>query len=151
MTKKIYILSILLAGAVSPALASNADRFLEHDPFGWMMAVISMSVVFCALLILFICFKYGYVGIGKFVHLLFINRYKREKAEKKNTNGITVKDAKTGEKIDNDELAAAIGMAIFLHEDGMHDSESDVLTLVPNNSGWTGAGHNQKPLPRRAW
>ena len=150
--KKFSIIVAMLASVASPALASNADRFLEHDPIGWMMAVISMLVVFSALFILFICFKYGYVGIAKFVHLLFINRYKKEKAEK-NTQGsnITIKDAKTGAVIDNDELAAAIGMAIFLNEDGMHDSESDVLTLAPSNSSWTGIGQNQKPLPRRAF
>lgn len=147
--KKNSIIITLLASAASPALASNADRFLEHDPIGWMMAVISMLVVFSALFILFICFKYGYVGIAKFVHLLFINRYKKEKAEKSTqSSGITIKDAKTGAVVDNDELAAAIGMAIFLNEDGMHDSESDVLTLAPGNSSWTGVGQNQKPMPR---
>lgn len=147
--KKISIIIALLASAASPAFASNADRFLEHDPIGWMMAVISMLVVFSALFILFICFKYGYVGIAKFVHLLFINRYKKEKAEKNTRgSGITIKDAKTGAVIDNDELAAAIGMAIFLNENGMHDSESDVLTLAPGNSSWTGVGQNQKPMPR---
>lgn len=145
--KKISIIATLLASAATPALANNADRFLEHDPIGWMMAVISMMVVFSALLILFICFKYGYVGITKFVHLLFINRYKKEKAEKKAAN-ITVKDAKTGEKVDDTELAAAIAIALFMHEDGMHDSESDVLTFAPSNSSWTGVGQNQKPLPK---
>ncbi len=147
--KKISIITAMLVSVASPALASNADRFLEHDPIGWMMAVISMLVVFSALFILFICFKYGYVGIAKFVHLVFINRYKREKAEK--TSQVTIKDAETGATIDDAELAAAIGMALFLHEDGMHDSESDVLTIQPSNSGWSGVGQNQKPLPRRAW
>lgn len=145
--KKYSIIVTLLACAATPALAgNNADRFLEHDPIGWMMAVISMLVVFSALLVLFICFKYGYVGISKFIHLLFINRYKREKAEKKPAAQMTVKDA-TGAVVNDSELAAAIGMALFLHEDGMHDSESDVLTLVPSNSGWTGVGQNQKPQP----
>lgn len=146
--KKLTIIAAMLASVGSPALASNADRFLEHDPIGWMMAITSMLVVFSALFILFICFKYGYVGTSKFVHFLFINRYKQAKAEKKN---ITIKDAKTGDVVDDNELAAAIGMALFLNEDGMHDKESDVLTLAPGNSGWTGVGHNQKPMPRRAW
>lgn len=147
--KKYAIIIAMLASAVSPAPANNADRFLEHDPIGWMMAVISMLVVFSALFILFICFKYGYVGTSKFVHLFFINRYKRVKADQ--ITDITVKDAKTGEKIEDTELAAAIGMALFLNEDGMHDNESDVLTLMPGNSGWTGVGQNQKPMPKRAW
>lgn len=152
--KKTTIILSLLASVATPALANNADRFLEHDPIGWMMAIISMMVVFSALFILFICFKYGYIGTSKFVHLLFINHYKKLKTGfKHNKKGcdsnITVKDAKTGEKVDDAELAAAIAMALFLNEDGMHDKESDVLTFASANSAWTGAGMNQKPLPGR--
>ena len=58
--KKIIILGGFLFAAVTPALANNADRFGEQDPIGWMMAVISMGVVFVALVILFLCFKYLY-------------------------------------------------------------------------------------------
>lgn len=153
--KKISVIIAMLASVASPAFASNADRFLEHDPIGWMMALISMMVVFSALLILFICFKFGYVATAKFLHLIFINRYKEIKAKraaaKEKDKKMTIKDAETGAVVDDSELAAAIGMALFLNEDGMHDKESDVLTLAPNNSCWTGVGQNQKPLPRRAW
>ena len=152
--KKFSIIFALLASVAFPALASNAARFLEHDPIGWMMTVISMMVVFFALFILFVCFKYGYVGTAKFAHLILINRFKEIKAKRaaeKEKELMTIKEAETGAVVDDAELAAAIGMAIFLNEDGMHDSESDVLTLVSNNSGWTGVGQNQKPLPRRTW
>lgn len=143
----------MLASAVTPALASNADRFLEHDPIGWMMALISMLVVFSALFILFICFKYGYVATAKLLHFILINRFKEIKAKRAaaKEKKMTIKDAETGAVVDDSELAAAIGMALFLNEDGMHDKESDVLTLAPTNSCWTGVGQNQKPLPRRAW
>lgn len=120
------------------------------------MSLISMLVVFSALLILFICFKYGYVGTAKFFHFILINRFKEIKAKRaaakaKSEHKITVKDAETGAVVDDAELAAAIGLALFLNEDGMHDSESDVLTLTPGNSAWNGVGQNQKPLPRRSW
>lgn len=147
--KKITIILSLLASVATPALASNAENFKAHDPIGWMMAVIAMGVVFSALFILFICFKYGYVGISNLVHFLFINRYKRDRAEKlAKAQSITVKDAK-GSVVDDNELVAAIGMALFLNEDGMHDKESDVLTFAPSNLSWTGAGNNHKPLPTR--
>jgi len=148
--KKISIIFSLLASAGVPALASNADNFEAHDPIGWMMAIIAMGVVFSALFILFICFKYGYVGISKMVHVLFINRYKRHKAKKNAAaQTITVKDGETGAVVDDSEIVAAIGMALFLNEDGMHDKESDVLTFAPANLSWTGAGNNHKPLPLR--
>lgn len=153
--KKVYLLGVSLVLAVTPVWASgNADRFGEQDPIGWMMAIISMGVVFCALLVLFLCFKYGYTGIAalalrvkKMFHRqqqLEIITEKRSKRDKE----MKVKDA-VGKEVDDDELAAAIGVALFLHEDGMHDAESDVLTLAPAASAWTGAGQNQKKSPVR--
>ena len=148
---------MLLVSAVTPALASNADNFSAHDPIGWMMAVISMGVVFSALLILFLCFKYGYTGIAaialrikKLFHRqqqLEIITEKRSKRELKKV--VKVADAQSGEVVADEELAAAIGVALFLHEDGMHDAESDVLTLADTTSAWTGAGQNQKHSPVR--
>lgn len=149
--KRLTLTIAMLLGASAPVLASNADSFKEHDPFGWMMAVTSMMVVFFALLILFICFKYGYVATSKFVHMLFINSYKQAKASKAKNNSMKVTDAQTGAAADDDELIAAIGMALFLNEDGMHDKESDILTFNDSVSGWTGVGQNQKPMPRRRW
>ena len=133
--KKFVIIMSLLGSAVSPALANNADNFQAHDPIGWMMAVISMGVVFVALLKLF-------------------HRKKQYEAisEKRSSRGgstkMTVKDA-AGAVVNDEDLAAAIGVALFLHEDGMHDAESDVLTLMPTASAWTGAGQNLKKSPIR--
>ncbi len=138
-----------------PAMASNAANFEAHDPIGWMMAIISMGVVFSALFILFICFKYGYDGIVALclkVKKLFHRQKQLEaitdKRNKRQTE-IKVKDAATGDEVNDDELAAAIGVALFLHADGMHDAESDVLTIAPAVSGWMGAGQNQKKSPVR--
>lgn len=154
MKKYLTIIS-LLAGAVTPVLASNAENFREHDPFGWMMAVISMGVVFCALLILFLCFKYGYDGIVALCLKLkkLFHHQKQLETIKENRSkrqaDVKVTDAATGKAVDDAEIAAAIGVALFLHADGMHDAESDVLTLGATASAWTGAGQNQKRHPLR--
>ena len=142
-----------VAGVLSPAMASNADNFKQHDPFGWMMAVLSMGVVFMALLILFLCFKYGYTGIAALalrIKKLFHRQKQLETITEKRSkrdSAMKVTDA-VGKEVNDDELAA-IGVALFLHEDGMHDAESDVLTLAPSASSWTGAGQNQKKYPLR--
>lgn len=152
--KKVYLLGVSLASVATPALANNADRFGEQDPIGWMMAVISMGVVFVALLVLFLCFKYGYTGIAALalrIKKLFHRQKQLEiitEKRSKRDQQMKIKDA-SGKEVDNDELAAAIGVALFLHEDGMHDAESDVLTLAPSASAWTGAGQNQKKSPLR--
>lgn len=144
-----------MIGASSTLLASNAENFREHDPIGWMMAIIAMSVVFVALVVLFLCFKYGYTGVTALGVALMQTLRRKQKLEiitdhrTKSQKQLKIKDAQTGAAIDNEELAAAIGMALFMHEDGMHDQESFVLTLGPNASAWTGPGHNQKPQPLR--
>lgn len=150
----------MLVSAATPLLASNADNFKAHDPIGWMMAVIAMGVVFSALVILFICFKYLYpfmvwagLQLQKAIH--HETQFKQRKDKKLSDlemrdakRSMLVKDA-NGNQINDQELAAAIGLALFLHEDGMHDQESGVLTLNSVQSAWTGAGQNQKKSPMR--
>ncbi|MDO4496882.1 MAG: OadG family protein [Bacteroidales bacterium] len=151
--KKITIIATLLV-SFTKMLANNADNFKVQDPMGWKMAIISMGVVFTALLVLFICFKYGYTGLaalGLAIKKSLHHKSQLEQITEKraNRNNIKVTDAQTGETIDNEELAAAIGVALFMHEDGMHDQESNILTLGDTNSAWTGAGNNQKRSPLR--
>lgn len=134
-----------------PALANNADRFGEQDPIGWMMAIIAMGVVFVALVILFFCFKYLYPGLA-WCGLQLMKSIHRKKQYEQITDRraqLKVTDMATGEKVNDEELAAAIGVALFMHEDGMHDQESGILTLAPSTSAWTGAGNNQKKSPLR--
>lgn len=144
----------LLAADKMP-MTESSTRFEAHDPIGWIMAIISMGVVFIALLVLFLCFKYGYTGIAACalrIKKLFHRQKQLEtitEKRSKRSKEMKVTDAETGAAVNDDELAAAIGVALFLHADGMHDAESDVLTLAPSTSGWTGAGQNQKKSPLR--
>jgi hypothetical protein len=155
MMKKTTIIAAMFAGTAPAVLASNADKFAQNDPIGWMMAIISMSVVFSALVILFLCFKYIYP-----LFALFGLKMKKSAHRKKQYEQITdrraqmqrnmkVVEKSSGKEVDDPEVAAAIGVALFLHEDGMHDQESNVLTLTTTNSAWTGAGNNQKRSPIR--
>jgi Na+-transporting methylmalonyl-CoA/oxaloacetate decarboxylase gamma subunit len=150
------ILTILALGLnAASLLASNADNFREHDQYGLMMTVIAMGVVFIALAILFFCFKW----LDKIVNAIWYNLITKpikalrssvgKKGEK--TEGLSVKEAATGVPADDDEVIAAIGIALFLHEGGSHDNESDVLTLGSVTSGWTGVGNNQMRKPNRKW
>lgn len=154
MMKRIYSLGVVLLCTITPVLASNADNFRQHDPFGWMMSVIAMGVVFSALLILFICFKYGYSGIAAIGLMIMKGMHRKQRYEiisdKRKDAQLKIKETATGKEVNDEELAAAIGMALFLHEDGMHDVESGVLTLnAPQPGAWTGVGANQKQMPMR--
>ena len=152
--KKLIISTTLLASYIPELLASNADNFREHDPWGWMMAVIAMGVVFSALLILFLCFKYGYTGMAAIGLMIMKGLHRKQRLEiitdKRKDAQHKIKESATGKEVNDEELAAAIGMALFLHEDGMHDTESGVLTLnAPQPGAWTGVGANQKQMPLR--
>jgi len=153
--KKITITAAMLISAAPVLLASNAENFAKNDPIGWMMAIISMSVVFSALVILFLCFKFLY-PLFAWCGLKFKKSVHRKKQfeqitdrRAQNQRKMKVTDKATGKMVDDTELAAAIGVALFLNEDGMHDQESNVLTLAPSSSAWTGAGNNQKRSPIR--
>lgn len=150
--KKLIISATLLVSSAPALLANNADNFAQNDPIGWMMAVISMAVVFSALVILFLSFKYLY-PLCAWVGLTFMKSIHRKKQYEQITDRraqkMKVIEKESGAEVDNDELAAAIGTALFLHEDGLHDQESGVLTLTPSASAWTGAGQNQKRSPLR--
>jgi len=151
MKQLITTAALLVAGAPI-LLAGNADNFAKSDPFGWMMAVISMAVVFTALIILFLSFKYLYPFFA-WMGLKFKKSVHRKKQYEQITDRraqkMKVVEKSTGKEVNDAELAAAIGVALFLHEDGMHDQESGVLTLTPSNSAWTGAGCNHKRSPLR--
>ena len=153
MMKKTTIIASMFASAVPPVLAGNADDFAQNDPFGWMMTIIAMSVVFSALIILFLCFKYIY-PLFALCGLKLMKSFHRKKQFEQITDRRAKRDMKiveksSGKEVDDAALAAAIGVALFLHEDGMHDQESNVLTLTPTDSAWTGAGNNQKRSPIR--
>lgn len=153
--KKLIISATLLASSAQALLAGNADNFAQNDPTGWMMAVIAMTVVFTALVILFLSFKYLYPFFA-WCGLQLMKKLHRKKQYEQITDrrkdqqaSLKITDPVTGKEVDDQELAAAIGVALFLHEDGMHDQESGVLTLTPATSTWTGAGQNQKRSPLR--
>jgi hypothetical protein len=155
MMKKTTIIAAMFAGAAPAVLANNADKFAQNDPIGWMMAVISMSVVFSALVILFLCFKYIYPLFAMLGLKIKKSAHRKKQYEQitdrraQMQRNMKVVEKSSGMVIDDEELAAAIGVALFLHEDGMHDQESNILTLTPSNSAWTGAGNNQKRSPIR--
>ena len=114
---------------------SNSQKMARQDPYGVILSIVSVSVVFASLIILWILFS-----------TLF-----SEKKKKKETK--PAPKAKAGEMTDevaaaismaldeelNGETYAAIGMALhqYLNET-VHDQESFVITIRPSaHSDWT--------------
>jgi len=122
--------------------ATKADAMKERDPHGWILSVVSVSVVFTALALLWFLFW-----------LLF------DRPAKKKTSG-----RRAGH--DEQEVAAAIALALDMEQDGdvyaaiaaavhlyltesVHDTEPGIVTIRrAEASGWNNKALNFRKLPR---
>jgi Na+-transporting methylmalonyl-CoA/oxaloacetate decarboxylase gamma subunit len=96
------------------------EKFEQHDPAGIGMAISAMSVVFCRLILLYLCFKF----IGKAAIAL----RKRNAMKVHNiTDKAEAKEKGLGEA--PGEVIAAISMALHEAQGADHDVEETILTI----------------------
>jgi len=92
---------------------SAGARFAASDPEGFGMTITAMSVVFFALILLYVVFKH----VGK----------RHIRAQKgKNDSGVV--GAEQTKEMSGEEIAA-ISLALHLYETEQHDQESTILTI----------------------
>lgn len=104
---------------------SAGEKFKELDPYGAGMTVIATTVVFLALILLYVFFKISGNIFKK------RNKIPDKNSNTKNTISINRKHSK------EDEINAAIAMSIHLFENETHVKESNILTINQNeNSAW---------------
>lgn len=119
---------------------TKSQKMYKVDPYGWILALTAMSVVFCALAILFLLFK----GIGK------LNTRAAGKPEADKEVAPAAKAPKAGAKV-SDETYAAIAMALHLwnQENEAHDEESFVITFNRDhaNTPWSSKIHSMLQTP----
>ena len=122
-------------------LTAGADRMAQVDPHGWTLTLISVCVVFCALVILYFIYTLsGNIFSGKI-------KFGKKKAGAETVDESAVAaaialalDAETGK---GDE-AAAIALALHLHlNGGVHDIEPGIITIRHDRaSGWDNKQRN---------
>lgn len=102
------------------------ERFMTQDAYGFGMSITAMTVVFCGLILLYVLFR-------------LLGMLMQSSKTKENTN------SKTNEMTENqtaapagkeDEVYAAIAMALHEELGCVHDEESGVLTIVRKSSQW---------------
>ena len=129
---------------------TNNQKMKEKDPHGWVLTLISVTVVFAALTIL--AFIFGWIGNA--------NKKKALKAA-----GKLPANAESSMNM-SPEVAAAISMALTQEfgtevyaaiamalDDylggGVHDQESFIITIRPSqSSGWNDKAQNFRQSPR---
>ena len=124
----------------------RSEIFREHDPKGIIMAITAMTVVFSALLLLFLCFK----TVGNILMRVGANKSAKAAgtAPVRQTAAQLNKDAISGEVI------AAIATTIRLFEEDLHDKESEVITInrvARTYSPWSSKiyGINNQPVRKK--
>lgn len=123
-------------------------KFQQDDSLGIGMSITAMSVVFSSLILLYLSFRF----IGKLS--LYLSRRNKERAATKEANpnlGKAVKASKQG-KAEDEDVYAAIAMAIHMFHDEAHDEESMVLTLdqeSQSKSAWRSKAGTLRELPQR--
>ena len=122
---------------------NKIDNFAVNDPHGVGMAVMAMSVVFSALLLLYILFRL----IGK----INARAAHRNKLESQGVEASQVAVEVTSAGADSGEEIAAICMALFEHLNA-HDEESTILTIDKVRkiySPWSSKIYTLRELPRK--
>lgn len=107
------------AGAVETAskVKDNVQKFLDYDPYGVVVTIISMGVVFASLALLYFMFS----TIARAYNI----DIKRSKLIKKGK----VEEAEQLQDLTSGELNAAIALTLHLYKTQIHDHQDTILTL----------------------
>ena len=116
---------------VSESVLAKSAAMAERDPHGAIITLVSVSVVFVALIVLYFAYNFiGKLSSGKIV----LKMPKRKAAPKPVKGGPTPEEAAAiALALDqemNGEVYAAIGMALHQYlNDTVHDMESYIITI----------------------
>ena len=133
---------------------SKSDIIRENDPHGWTLTIVSVSVVFLALLILFTIYNFsGKVFSGQ---IKFRNPFKREgkklaaaklPAGRDDEIALAIAMALDAECVGEAEAAIALALHRFLSE-CTHDAEPFVITIRQKPGAWNDKTQNFRKQPR---
>lgn len=119
----------------------KVEKFKVSDKYGIVLTVIAMMIVFCALILLYLCFK----GFGKInENAAKRNKVKAHGAEPECVPISSVED-------DSGEAIAAICTALYQHLNA-HDNEENVLTINKVRraySPWSSKIYTLRETPKR--
>ena len=125
-------------------LTAGGDRMAQTDPHGWTLTLISVSVVFAALIVLYFIYNFS----GK----LFSGEFKRKKAvipSDSEGSQVAAAIALALDMEQDGDTYAAIATAVHLYfNDSVHDVEPGIITIVRKDSDWNNKQLNFRRLPK---
>ncbi len=139
-------------------LTAGADRMAATDPHGWTLTIISVGVVFIALIILYGLYSLsGRIFSGE----LKADAKKAARAGKRLTRAVIPGSSNQ----ESDEVAAAIALALDMEKGGdtyaaiaaavhlylsdtVHDIEPGIVTITRKDTAWNSKELTFRRLPR---
>ncbi len=126
MLQSLYPITMMTTG---PFAVIPAGEFTQKDPYGFIMAMLGMGIVFIILLLLYVVFT----NTPKIFSYSFRQRI-RDFFRKKEPEAVMEEATTDGEAADGvhdltGEINAAIAAAIHLYRSELHDFEDTVLTM----------------------
>ena len=109
--------------------AAKPDRMKQIDPYGWIMALTAMSVVFTALILLYFLFK----AIGN----ANIKASNKKAAAAAGAASVAAPKTDFGEVPAETYAAIATAMHLYMVEEEAHDEEPFVVTMNPVDRTYT--------------
>ena len=107
-------------------VAKQAEKIKESDPIGIGLTAVAVAVVFLAL----VCIALLISGSGKLIAKT------EEKGKEKGKKERSIKPVADGSSRE-EEIYAAIGAAIYLYNEELHDEEDAVITIQKVEREWT--------------
>lgn len=136
----------------SQNVETGSQRMEKEDEHGFVLTLVSVTVVFTALIILWWLFSLlGKVSGGEGKKSCTCKKENRDKAGKsgKMTPETAAAIAMALDQEMNGEVYAAIAAALHLYaEESVHDKESFVITIQRKQSSWNSKEQNFRQLPR---
>lgn len=135
---------------------SKAESMKVNDPHGFTLTIVSVSVVFIALIILFIIYNFSgkcFSGQIKFKNPFKCSKKAGKSAVKAQAGGndaeiaAAIAMALNAECGGETEAAIALALHRFLSE-CTHDAEPFVITIKPSYSKWNDKSQNFRKQPR---
>ncbi len=129
----------------SALLTAGSDRMAQTDPHGWTLTLISVVVVFTALIILYFVYSFS----GKVFSGAFKTKRRSGKKAAAPDGEVAAAIAAAIDMENGGETYAAIAAAVDMYlSDAVHDHEPLVLTIRHKDTPWETKSLNFRKLPR---
>ena len=128
---------------------TGSQKMAHEDKHGFILTLVSVSVVFCALIILWWLFSLLGKISGSKPKNCGCEKQGKGKKSSELTPEVAAAITMALDQEMNGEVYAAIAAALHLYmEDSVHDKESFVITIRKRHSGWNSKEQNFRQLPK---